>query len=140
MERSGRIAQWYGYAVCFVAIITFLLTAKNIIDATFDLSAPLRVERYGMGGSLASFEAYKRSRDDRMSQRPMTTATGPVSPPRTYSDAELRAIFEDERRDAIENVRFRATRSLVSNSLMIAIALILFVLHWRWLRRQVDVA
>ncbi len=64
MERSNRIAQAYGYAVCFIAVITLLFSTKGIIDAAFDL------------------------------------------------------------------------RSLVSNLLMVVIALGLFFMHWRWLRQE----
>jgi hypothetical protein len=59
-----------------------------------------------------------------------------AAPPRTWSDEELRRMFEDERASQIEHVKFRATRSLVSNLILVAIASILFLTHWRWLRRE----
>ncbi len=45
-------------------------------------------------------------------------------------------MFEDERTDQIGNVRFRSTRTLVTSLLMIIIASGLFLMHWRWLRRE----
>ncbi len=33
MERSTRIAQIYGYAVCLVAIITILISLTQIVNA-----------------------------------------------------------------------------------------------------------
>jgi len=140
MERSSKIAQAYGYAVCLIAVITLLFSTKGIIDAAFDSSAPIRADRYGMGVNITSFEAYKRDRFERAgSGRPVPGPDGTVTQQTVnYSDAELRAMFEDDRANHIENVRFRAMRSLVSNLLMVVIAVGLFVTHWRWLRRQGD--
>jgi HAMP domain-containing protein len=45
-------------------------------------------------------------------------------------------MFDEERADMTANVRFRSMRTLVTSFLMILIALGLFVMHWRWLRRQ----
>src|SRR5688572_13856870 len=65
MSGSSKIAQAYGYAVCFIAVVTLLISSKGIVDATFDLNAPLRADRYMSGMSLTSFEAYKRDRIER---------------------------------------------------------------------------
>ena len=133
MERSNKIAQAYGYAVCFIAIVTLLFSSKSIIDASFDLSAPLRADRYMSGMNLTSFEAYKRERVERR-DRPMQAAGAPPVP--QVSDVELRKIYEAERTDQMGHVKFRAMRSLVSNILLVGIAFILFITHWRWLRRE----
>ena len=133
MERSNKIAQAYGYAVCFIAVVTLLFSSKGIIDAAFDLSAPLRADRYMSGMNLTSFEVYKRERAARR-DRPTMVEGAPAQ--RTWTDAELRAMYEEERTSHIDNVKFRATRSLVSNVLLVAIAFLLFATHWRWLRRE----
>lgn len=58
VARSPRIAQWYGYTVCLVAVVTFLLSARGVVDDLFTLSNPLRSSsRYGT--SLTTFEAYE---------------------------------------------------------------------------------
>lgn len=133
MERSNRIAQAYGYAVCFIAIVTLLFCSKGIIDASFDLSAPLRADRYMSGMNLTSFEAYKRDRIERR-DRPMTVEGAAAQPPLT--DEELRRMYDEQRADHTEYVKFRAMRSLVSNVILVVIAFILFITHWRWLRRE----
>jgi hypothetical protein len=38
----------------------------------------------------------------------------------------------------IANVRFRSIRSLVGNLLLLVVAAVLFVIHWRWLKRRDD--
>ncbi len=139
MERSNRIAQIYGYAVCLVAIITFLVSTAAIVNAAFNLSDPLRAEGFGRSGSLTSFAAYKR---EQMQRAPAPAkAQGPNSAggdsvAAAPNDTDLRQMFEDERLDQIGNVRFRSMRTLVSSLLMIVIAFGLFFMHWRWLRRE----
>ena len=133
MDRSNKIAQAYGYAVCFIAVVTLLFSSKGIIDASFDLSAPLRADRYLSGMSLTSFEAYKR---DRIERRDRPTPAGAAAVQPDLTDEQLRTMFEDERADHVEYVKFRAMRSLVSNLLLVLIAFVLFATHWRWLRRE----
>jgi hypothetical protein len=45
-------------------------------------------------------------------------------------------LYDAERDAAIGNARFRAIRSLVGNVLLIVLAGVLFVIHWRWLKRR----
>lgn len=141
MERSNRIAQMYGYAVCLIAVVTILISANKVIDSAFDLSEPLRAEQYGgRGYSLTSFESYQRDRTNqgvpRQRPEPAMAEGTAATPPSPLTDAELRQMYQDERNDQIGNVKFRATRSLVSSLLMMLIASVLFLTHWRWLRRQ----
>jgi hypothetical protein len=145
MDRMNtRIAQAYGYAVCFITVIVMLIAVKQAIDAVFDLSDPIRAEAGGygrMGGSLTNFELYKTGVRRQMAMRPYGGPTpGGVAPSQTpadtISDAELRRLYDAERETAIGNVRFRAVRSLVGNLLLIVLAGVLFGIHWRWLRQR----
>jgi hypothetical protein len=141
---NNRIAQIYGYAVCLITVIVMLLGIKQVIDAAFDLSDPIRAEggRYGSwGGPLTSFDVYKVSvrRQMLMRQYSGPTPAGVAQPPAdTLSDAEMRRLYDAEREAAIGNVHFRAARSLVSNFLLIVLAAVLFVVHWRWLKKRTD--
>ncbi len=149
---SNRAAQVYGYAVCFITVVTMLIAIKQVVDAAFDLSNPIRAESgYGrMGRTITNFELYKV---DAKNQRgapspPIAVSSGPDKPQvapagtraaaDTLSDAELRRLYDAERTEAIDNVHFRATRSLVGNLLLIVVAGILFGMHWRWLRTRGD--
>ena len=136
MANQSRIAQAYGYAVCFIAVVAILISTQSIVRSLFDLSDPLRADGYGRGGSLTSYSAYKREQSSRPPM-PVRTRVGPAdtaaAPP---SETEMRQMFEDERLDQIGNVRFRAMKTLVSSVLLIIIALGLFLIHWRWLRRE----
>jgi hypothetical protein len=133
VDRSNKIAQAYGYAVCFIAVVTILFSSKSIIDAIFDMSAPLRADRYSIGANVTSFEVYKRERIERR-DRPEPVGSAATQP--TWTDEQLRQMYNDDRANHIDNVKFRATRTLVSSSLLVLIALGLFATHWRWLRRE----
>jgi hypothetical protein len=154
MDRTNsRIAQAYGYAVCFITVIVMLIALKQVVDAAFDLSDPIRADGggYGRSGrSITNFEIYKAEAKRQPAERSEMIAQGSPAvrvdqPPKagvskaaadTLSDAELRRLYDAERETAIGNARFRATRSLVGNLLLILLAAVLFAIHWRWLRQR----
>jgi hypothetical protein len=146
MDRvNSRIAQVYGYAVCFITVIVMLIAIKQVVDAAFDLSDPIRADGGGYGRTgrpLTNFELYKmearRQTGGRDQNGPMPPAVAPskTSADTMSSDAELRKLYDAEREAAIGNARFRAIRSLVGNILLIVLAGVLFVIHWRWLKER----
>ncbi len=141
MDRiNSRISQVYGYAVCFITVVVMLIAIKQVVDAAFDLSDPIRADGGGygrMGRPITNFELYKM---EARRQGPARDAAGPVaqkaSPDSAASDAELKRMYDAEREAAIANARFRAIRSLVGNLLLIVLAGVLFGIHWRWLRAR----
>lgn len=150
---NNRISQAYGYAVCFITVIVMLIGIKQVVDAAFDLSDPIRANGGGygvMGRSITNFELYKaeakRQPDARGTpngpDRPAVRVDQPASAGTsraaadTVSDAELRRLYDAEREQVIGNVHFRATRSLVGNLLLIVLAAVVFGVHWRWLKRH----
>jgi hypothetical protein len=154
---NNRIAQAYGYAVCFITVIVMLIAIKSLVDSAFDLSDPVRAEgnRFGRDTpSLTSFELYKiqskrspilSSPDGSVMMMrggagpvPATTTTTTKAAADTVSDAELRRRYDAEREGVIGNTRFSATRSLVGNFLLILLAAVLFIVHWRWLKKRTD--
>ncbi|HEV2016695.1 MAG TPA: hypothetical protein VGQ98_00175 [Gemmatimonadaceae bacterium] len=146
MDRvNSRIPQAYGYAVCFITVIMMLISIKQVVDAAFDLSDPIHADGGGYGRSgrpITNFELYKVEARRQTGGRDQNAPTAPaVAPPKgvadtTSSDAELRKLYDAEREAAIGNARFRAIRSLVGNLLLIALAAVLFTIHWRWLRKR----
>ena len=138
-SMNSRIAQVYGYAVCLITVIVMLISIRGLVDSLIDLSDPIRAESGGygrLGGPLTNFELY------RLEARRQPRGPTRVAPPSgtadtdTLSDADLRRLFEAERETAIGNVHFRAMRSLIGNLLLIILAAVLFVVHWRWLRAR----
>ena len=66
MEKPNRVPQIYGYTVCVIAVVTFLICASVIVNNVFDLANPIQ-GGLGFESSLSSFEAYKATyqRDQR---------------------------------------------------------------------------
>lgn len=142
MDRiNSRIAQVYGYAVCFITVIVMLIAIKQVVDAAFDLSDPIRADGGGygrMGRPITNFELYKmeaRRQGPTRSDVPKGTVEK-ASPDSAASDADLKRMYDAEREAAIGNARFRAIRSLVGNLLLIVLAAVLFGIHWRWLKAR----
>jgi len=149
---NSRAAQVYGYAVCFITVIMMLIAIKQVVDAAFDLSDPIRADGGGygrMGRTITNFELYKAEAKRQPGVRAELIGQGglavrpepaPVTGSKvasdTLSDAELRHLYDAERETAVGNARFRATRSLVGNLLLILLAGVLFAIHWRWLKRR----
>jgi hypothetical protein len=143
MDRmSNRISQMYGYAVCLITVIVMLIAIKQVVDAAIDLSDPIRAEGTRMGRTLTNFEVYKVEMKNQAGMRaqagPMPASVAPVkvAVDTAASDSALRRLYDAERETATGNARFRATRSLVGNLLLIVLAAVLFGIHWRWLKRR----
>ena len=58
-----------------------------------------------------------------------------ASPDSGLTDAELRKDFESQREQQLTAARFRAMRTLVSGIAFLVLASVMFLLHWRWIRR-----
>ena len=128
MDKPNRVRHWYGYIVCLVAVVTGLIFLAGALNNAFDLSDPLAAEgRYDE--SLSSFEAYKATQ----SNRPAAPDAHQVQD--TASEATLRTRFDALRADHIAHRAFQARKGLVTDLVMLVAAIILFITHWRWLRR-----
>ena len=132
MEKSKKVgAQIYGYSVCLVAVITFLISVTTLVNAIIDLRDPLHSGWTQPGSpSLASFENYKM---DILK----TTQTGAGSAQASYipDDQTLRSMFEAVKADKIQSTRHKANQSVIIGGLLIIICIILFVTHWQWMRK-----
>jgi hypothetical protein len=131
--KPNRVPQIYGYTVCVIAVVTFLICATVIVNNVFDLASPIRAG-YGFESSLSSFEAYKATyqRDQRSV---VGGAAGDVRPD-TASEATLRKRYDAVREDRIARVQFQAWKAIVTSGLLLIISVVLFALHWRWMKRQ----
>ena len=130
VEQPNRMAQMYGYTVCLVSVVIAITTLSYIVDAAFDRAHPLQNE-YPFGVSLISFEAYKATHArERMMMGPQNSNT-----PDTSSDSTLRLRYNALVDDRVAATSYRTTKTLVTNGILFVVALILFIVHWRWLAR-----
>ena len=126
-DKAHRIQMIYGYAVCIVAVITFLISLTAMVYALIDLTDPINAHRtYGRDApSLASFDNYKVD---------IIKATDPAHG-LELDDQTLNGMYEAARNDAIAKVRHDSFRSIIINSLLIIVCVSLFTTHWIWMRR-----
>lgn len=125
MEKHNRLAQLYGYLVCLVAVITFLVCVGNIVAAAFDLSDPLHAwGDFEQQRILSSFDNYRM---DVLGSVP----EGQAVP----SDESIRGMYESARDAQIQLVRLRSKRNMTVSGLLILLSIALFIGHWLWLKR-----
>jgi hypothetical protein len=130
IDKPNRIPQIYGYTVCLIAVIAFLISVNGVVDASFTLANPLHGP-YGQVEGLTNFESYEASRVERM------TVPDRGAPADTTSVETRRRRFEALRTDRIEANRLQAWRRIVGSGLTMLIAIGLFAWHWSWLRARI---
>ena len=129
---SSNVTQFYGYSVCFVAVIAVLVSVGGLGGVIVEWSDPLHAAEFGgfPQRSLASFEAYKMDVLNPPYGGPQSTGLRYVP-----DDDTLRRMYEAAKTDRLQSVRLRLRRSVVSNGLTMVMGVVLFAIHWRWLRR-----
>jgi hypothetical protein len=132
MEKSSKIvAQVYGYAICLVAVITFLIATFALITAIIDLSDPLHSGWTPQGApSIASYENYKL---DVMKSYQNTSGTNKESI--LPDETSLKSMYDAAKNDRIQSSRRQATKTIMISSIMNLICVILFMTHWKWMQR-----
>lgn len=132
MEKPNRAIQVYGYTVCVVAIITFLITASTFVSALINLGDPLHSQGYYQGPSLASFENYKM--DILKTQQKGEEITAASYMP---DDATLKAMYEAAKDDLIQTRRHGSIQQMTVSGILMVISILLFLTHWFWMRRMI---
>ena len=134
MERPERVPQLYGYTVCLVALLWGIGSLLSLVQNMQSLSAPelRRLETFGFEPSVTSFEAFRATYD----QSRRFGMADPNAKVETTPEPELRRRYEALRDDRIHRARLEARQELVRDILSLVIALLLFVFHWRWLKRR----
>ena len=133
MEKPHRMAQIYGYIVCLVAVITFIICLANIIPAILDLGDPLHAGSvFSMQGSpsLASFENYKMDILKSSSKEGEQKEQAYVP-----DDQTIRSMFEAAKSDKIQTARHQSIRTITVSSIIILVSIALFITHWMWMKR-----
>lgn len=134
VERPERVPQLYGYTVCLIAVAIAIVSVTGIVGSAFDLTTPTIASdsEFNFEPSVSSFEAY-RSTYDR--ERRLISNSNATVAADTTSERILRQRYEALRNDHVERAIVRAHRSLVTNSIGLLLAIVFFVIHWRWVRK-----
>lgn len=123
MEKKSKIPQIYGYAVCLVAIITFLVSFSAIITNIIDAKDPLY--SWGDDQRLSSYENFKVE----------TLKTGQNETAYVPDEATLKQMFEDLKNYKIKRVMHQTSKSIIVNSILVVLSIFLFSFHWIWIRK-----
>lgn len=134
MEKSTKIIQIYGYTICLVAVITFIIAAVSLFNAVIDRSEPLHAGWSQPGTpSLASFENYKMD---------ILTANAKNGDKQSSNfvpdDKTLRLMYEAAKNDKIQKNLHNSNKDLLVSSIMIIIAISIFLTHWLWMKKKVN--
>ncbi len=130
MEKSPRIAALYGYSVCLVTLIGFLMALPLIVGALVDLSDPVHAPRITGFPSTASFENYKAG-----VLIQWQALNDPTSLSVRPDEKTLRAMYEALKAERIQRGELQAWRLLISRGLLAVVCAVLFITHWIWVRR-----
>jgi len=130
VDKPNRMAQVYGYTVCLITLIVSLVSLSSILSAMFDRASPLQSE-FGFGTVLTSFEGYKAT----YRREPTMFDRSGAARPDTMSEATLHQQYDALVKDRIAATHYRTTKSLTTGFIFLVISLILFALHWKWVRR-----
>jgi hypothetical protein len=130
VDKPNRMGQFYGYSVCLIAVIVVLATISSLLGTTFDRAHPLESGRM-FGESLSSFDAFKAER----AQRNEMDMQAGMARRDTVPDAALRTEYDGLVKQRLASVQYEIEKSLVTSGIMLLVAIVLFVVHWRWLRR-----
>jgi len=131
MEKPTRMPQIYGYLVCLISVITFLICISTLISAISDLGDPIH-SGFTPGGtpSLASYANYKM---DILKSAPKDAEPGKNA--YVPDEATLHAMYDAARNDKIQFVEHEAHRTVVIDGILIVVCVALFVTHWSWMRK-----
>jgi len=129
MEKSYKIPQLYAYAICLIAVVTFLVSITEVVTAFIDKGDPLHSNSYTLDEDLASFEVYKMSILSRSKTR-----TGENISDYTPNDEELKAMYDAIIKDKTITVNHKIKKTFIVDGILISLCLLLFFTHWFWIR------
>lgn len=127
MERSNRIRQAYGYAVCLIAVVTSIICVNGVVRNLINLTDPIAAAS-AWGEPIDSFESWQASGRHRVAQPDGTVAD-------TTSIETQRAQYEAVRASVISRHNFATRRDLATQAVLLLMAAVLFWTHWKWLQR-----
>lgn len=117
---KSKALQVYAIVVCVIAVITFIISLSNVVSSLIDKQNPMHAS-WNKSDTYSSFERYKL-------ESMKTVTKDQVYVP---SDEELRSMYEEAKANMLAETNHRITRSLTVSSLVMGIAIVLFLLHWR---------
>ena len=127
-ERSNKIQQAYGYAVCLIAVVTALICVNGAVRNAINMMDPIAAAG-AYGEPIDSFESWQASGRNQYA-RPEGAG------PDTTSIETQRRQYEAVRASVLARHAFNTRRDLATQAVLLIVASVLFATHWRWLQRS----
>ncbi len=122
MEVKRSFLQVYATIVSIVAIITFLIAVGSIVSAIIDRANPMYAGRNEI--NLSSFEQFKLETMRSVTKDQVYIPT----------DKDLMNMYEAAKNEKVKLVNHQSRKTLIVNSLLLFVAITLFITHWKMLR------
>ena len=120
--------QIYGYTVCLVCVIGFLVSVPSSIKAWHDFNNPLLADSGNV--RLTSFEVFQSDELRRLNLRSAEAAE--------LLGHDLRQAYDASVTEHTERIRFQSRKSLTANGVLAIACIVLFLIHIFWLRKSSD--
>ena len=117
MDKKYKAFQIYALVICVVSVITFLITVGNLIVSIIDRQNPEYAERFDV--HLSSYENFK------METLKSTNKDEAYIP----DDTIMLKMYNSAKDEKIKSVMHFTSRSITVNTIVLVIAVILFVGH-----------
>ena len=123
MGKSRSLLQTYAIIINVVAIIVAIICISSLVSNLLDAMDPIHASR--SADNLSSFENFKME------------AMKSVSKEQAYipSDEEFHSMYEAARADKISKVMHGVWRNSITNSIVLIISLLLFLTHYRLMKK-----
>lgn len=128
-KQSAMIRQIYAYAVCLAAVVAMMIAVPRLVGAALDFSDPLHAKQPASIPDLSSLEGYRVSVERKVGQHQWEVWDYNHQADKGAKEYEL------TRQDILDSVRAESKRHIITSSVSIALALLLFVSHWLLARR-----
>lgn len=137
MSKHNIIAQIYGYAVCLISVVVFLVNLPEIVDVIGKLSDPIHSDR---APSILSntFEQWKMNyiKEWRYSEYDEETKTK-IQKINLPDDSVLQKMYDHEKTQELQSYVHTTWTSFYQKGLLVVLSMIFFITHWRWVRKFV---
>ena len=126
MPQPNAIKLIYGYIVCLIAVIVFIIALGSLVVSISDYNNP-EYEGWHSTYGLASFDIYKIN---------VLKASPEGNVP---EESTLRAMYDAAKSEHVDTGQYRALRSIFINAILIVLVVVIYIPHWRWLEKLIKV-
>ena len=128
MEKKQKITMIYGFAVCMVCVITFIISFASILEGIVNMSDPVHAgSTWNYPAQLVSFDAYKMSVFNESENKASIS----------LDDQTIKAMYDSSLSDMVQSRLHHARRGVIVSGLLLILSSIFFAIHWIWMKKLI---